>query len=333
MKSVLPLKVLLPLVLGIIASLAIAVYAELGYRRLESANRQMAVALEMQSTLHEALALIVDAETGQRGYLLTGKEEYLAPYNSAVPKVEGVLNRLREALVANGTPAQRESLGRLNSLVGKKLAELEAAIALYKKDGTQAAQALLETGIGKRTMDEIRAEVDGMTASHRRQLDEATNRWASDVAFARLGMQLMTAFTVALLLVVWLLARRDAQQRDDRRRSMAEDKRRLEAIVEERTAALSELSNHLQVVREDEKSKLARDIHDELGGILVSAKMDVAWVEERLKKRDPEIGGQAGTRAADAGRRRPDQAAHHRGAAPDAARQPRTVGRAGLAGP
>ena len=91
-----PVKLVLPLVLGIIASLAIAVYAELGYRRLEVANQQMAVALEMQATLHEALALIVDAETGQRGYLLTGKEEYLAPYTSAVPKVDGVFNRLRE---------------------------------------------------------------------------------------------------------------------------------------------------------------------------------------------------------------------------------------------
>ena len=67
---------------------AIAVYAELGYRRLESANRQMAVALEMQSTLHEVLALIVDAETGERGYLLTGSEEYLTPYTTAVPKVD-----------------------------------------------------------------------------------------------------------------------------------------------------------------------------------------------------------------------------------------------------
>jgi hypothetical protein len=71
-KSVLPLRIVLPLVLGIAASLAIAVYAELGYRRLELANRQMAIALEMQSTVHETLALIVDAETGQRGYLLTG---------------------------------------------------------------------------------------------------------------------------------------------------------------------------------------------------------------------------------------------------------------------
>ncbi len=58
--------------------------------------------------------------------------------------------------------------------------------------------------------------------------------------------------------------------------------------MEERTAELSELSNHLQVVREEEKSKLARDIHDELGGILVSAKMDVAWVEKRMKSRDAE---------------------------------------------
>lgn len=287
-KSVLPLKVVLPLVLGIVASLAIAVYAELGYRRLESANREMATALAMQASLHEVLALIVDAETGQRGYLLTGRDDYLTPYSAALPRLDGAFQRLRELLVQNGSPAQRSALGRLDSLVGKKLAELEAALALYRKDGAQAAQALLDTGIGKRAMDEIRSEVDGMAAAQRRQLEEATLRWSADIAFARLGMQVMTAFTVALLLVVWLLARRDAQQREARRRSALADNVRLEALVEERTAALSELSNHLQEVREDEKAKLARDIHDELGGILVSAKMDVESVADRMRRRDPE---------------------------------------------
>jgi hypothetical protein len=131
------------------------------------------------------------------------------------------------------------------------------------------AQALMDTGIGKRTMDDIRAEINDMTAAHQRQLDDATKRWAADVSFARVGMQVMTAFTVVLLLIVWLLAGRDARQREQRRRSMQEDKQRLEGIVEE-------------------KAKLARDIHDELGGILVSAKMDVAWVEKRLRERDPE---------------------------------------------
>jgi signal transduction histidine kinase len=288
-RSVLPIRIVLPLVLGIAASLAIAVYAELGYRRLELANRQMAVALEMQSTVHETLALIVDAETGQRGYLLTGREEYLAPYKSAVPKIDDALNRLRELLVQNGTAAQRDALGRLNGLVGKKLSELEAAIALYQKGGPQGAQALLDTGIGRRAMDEIRADVAIMADTHRKQLDEASARWSQDISFARLGMQVMTAFTVALLLVVWLLARRDAQQREVRRRMAVEDKRRLESEVEDRTAELSELSSYLQKVREDEKSKLARDIHDELGGILVSAKMDVAWVEERMKAKDSEM--------------------------------------------
>jgi signal transduction histidine kinase len=288
LKSVLPYRIVIPLVLGIVASLAIAVYAEFGFRRLEVANRQMAVALEMEAALHEALGLIVDAETGQRGYLLTGKEEYLAPYQAALPKIGDAFHRLRELLVVHGNAEQRDNLGRLNELFGKKLVELEAAIALYKKDGTDAAQALINTGIGKRTMDEIRIAVDDMVTTHRRQIDDATRRWAGDIAFARVGMEIMTAFTVALLLVVWLLARRDATQREERRRTMQEDQRRLEALVQERTADLSELSNYLQVVREDEKSKLARDIHDELGGVLVSAKMDVAWVEKRIKGRDPE---------------------------------------------
>jgi len=287
-KLVLPVKVVAPLVLGIIASLAIAVYAELGYRRLEYANQQMAVALEMQASLQETLALIVNAETGQRGYLLTGKEEYLAPYNAAVPKIDSAFGKLRELLVTQGTPEQRASAGRINNLVGKKLAELEAAIALYRNDGADAAQALLNTGIGKRAMDDIRADVDTMVATHRRQLDEATTRWATDIEFARVGMRLMTAFTVALLLVVWLLSRRDAQQREARRLNAQEERQRLESVVEARTAELSELSNHLQVVREEEKTKLARDIHDELGGILVSAKMDVAWVEKRVRDRDAE---------------------------------------------
>ena len=287
-KSALPYRIVVPLVLGIVVSIAIALYAELGYRRLEVANRQMAVALEMQANLLEMLSLIVNAETGERGYLLTGNEEYLEPYNTAVPKIDNAFHRLREMLVDNGTVAQRDILGRVNALVGKKISELEAAIALYKNDGAQVAQALMDTGIGKRTMDEIRAAIDDMTAAHRRQLDEATNRWSADIEFARIGMQIMTAFTVMLLLLVWLLAGRDTRRREQRRRSAQEENQRLEAIVEERTDALSELSNHLQVVREEEKSKLARDIHDELGGILVSAKMDVAWVAKRLRQRDPE---------------------------------------------
>ena len=233
--------------LGIVASLAIAVYAELGYRRLEIANRADGDRAGDAIHVHETLALIVDAETGQRGYLLTGKDEYLAPYTqrgarrSTARSIACASCWCRTARPRSATRSAGSTASSARSWPSSRRRS-----RCTRRSGPQAAQALLDTGIGRRTMDEIRAEVDSMAATHRTQLDEAIDRWSDDIAFARLGMQLMTAFTVALLLVVWFLARRDAQQREARRRSAVEDKRRLESEVEERTAELSELSSYLQ---------------------------------------------------------------------------------------
>ena len=92
---------------------------------------------------------------------------------------------------------------------------------------------------------------------------------------------------VALLLLAYVQARREILQRDRQRRSLVEQRRLLEEQVQERTAQLSELSSNLQNVQEAEKAKLARDIHDELGSILVSARMDVSWVQRRVEPLDP----------------------------------------------
>jgi len=289
MRSLLPFKVLFPLLLGVVLSLAILVFSELGFRRLESANRNVAGALEIDAALHEVLALVVDAETSQRGYLLMGRPEYLDPYRAAVPKIEERLNALRDLVAQFGSTEQRNRVARINNLSGRKLAELETTLALYERSGREAAYQLMNTGIGNRTTEQIRMEVAALSTDHRKQLDAGTLRWDRDIAFARFGMQIMTLFTIALLLIVWLLARRELRQREEKRRRMVVEQQRLEAEVEARTAELFELSNHLQVVREEEKSRLARDIHDELGGILVSAKMDVSWAEERVKDRFPEI--------------------------------------------
>ncbi|HYL59635.1 MAG TPA: CHASE3 domain-containing protein [Candidatus Acidoferrales bacterium] len=288
MKPSLPLRILIPLLLGIVALLAIAVYVELGVRRLLIATRQVAGALEMAAAILGALALIVDAETRNRGYVITGRDEYLRPYQAAVPKIGDALHRLGELVAVDGRSEQRDMIGQLNALCGKQLVELEEVVALGERDGSEAAQALINTGIGRTTTDEIRVTVDAMAVTHRKQIDEAKCPWSSDVAFVRVAIAITIALTIAVLLVVRLLARRDSEQRDERRRSMREDQFRLEALAQKRTADLSGLSSYLQVLREEEKSKLARDLRDELGAILMSAKMDVAWVEKRIKGRDTE---------------------------------------------
>ena len=288
MKRLLPLRVLLPLALGVIVSLGVLGFAEIGYRRLEFANRAMSAALEMETSVNETLALIGEAESGQRGFLLTGDPTYLKPYKAALPKIDQTFARLRELVSANGTAVMIDHAGQLNGLIGKKLNELESTLALNERSGREAAFQLIDTGLGQRLMEEIRAQAQSILNELRESSRRGGARWARDIEFGRVGMLTMTAFTIALLFVVWALARREISSREAKRRTLVEEQRRLEQEVAARTEELSELSTYLQTVREEEKSRLARDIHDELGGILVGAKMDVAWAAQRCKTVLPE---------------------------------------------
>jgi signal transduction histidine kinase len=283
-----PRLIVVPLVLGIIGAIALLIFAELGYQRLESAAQRVAAALELQSSLYETQSLVVDAETGQRGFLLTGREEYLVPYRDALPKIEQTGTRLRELARTIGTPELQDSATRLDVMIGKRLAEMEATLALYERSGRDVALELMNTGIGRRTMDEIRAQVALMVKQQHTLWSEGASRWSRDLSVIRIGLQAMTAFTILLLLAVWMLVRRETLRREAERLRLAGEQARLEGVVENRTAELSELSNYLQTVREEEKSRIARDLHDEMGGILVSAKMDVASAAKKLSSTDPE---------------------------------------------
>jgi signal transduction histidine kinase len=249
----------------------------------------MSAALETETAVNETLALIGDAESGQRGFLLTGDPTYLKPYKAALPKIDHTFARLRELINANGTAVMIDHAGQLNVLIGKKLNEMESTLALNERGGRQAAFQLIDTGLGQQLMEQIRAQAQSILDELRESSRRGGARWAQDIEFGRVGMLTMTAFTIALLFVVWALARREISAREAKRRTLLEEQRRLEQEVTARTEELSELSTYLQAVREEEKSRLARDIHDELGGILVGAKMDVAWAVQRAKTALPEV--------------------------------------------
>lgn len=283
-----PMLIALPLTLGILSALALLVFAELGYQRLESATQRVATALELQATINEIQAHIVDAETGQRGFLLTGNDSYLQPYRDALPQIEKTHDRLRELVAAIGSPELSQSAARLNNLIGRKISDIEATLALYERGGPAAASELINTGVGKRTMDDIRAQVALMSRQQRDIWTEGAARWSRDLELLRVGLQVMTVLAILLLATVWMLFRRDQKRRDAEIARRAEEQSRLAGIVDDRTAELSELSNYLQTVREDEKARIARDLHDEMGGILVSTKMDMTAAMKRIGESNPE---------------------------------------------
>ena len=97
--------------------------------------------------LERLLSGIKDAETGQRGYLLTGEEKYLEPYDAALGLIHTNLHRLEQLTLDN--PSQQQRLARIQTLIMEKTAELKQTIELRRTQGLTAALAVVGTDAGK----------------------------------------------------------------------------------------------------------------------------------------------------------------------------------------
>ncbi|RKP46455.1 methyl-accepting chemotaxis protein [Trinickia fusca] len=116
---------------------------------------------QVQARLAELLVRLLDAETGQRGYLVTGEVRYLAPYQAALRQIDGSMRELKELTADNAT--QQRRLDQLAPLIADKLSELKETIDLRTNKGFDAARQVVLTDKGKKAMDEIRALVADMT--------------------------------------------------------------------------------------------------------------------------------------------------------------------------
>ena len=260
--------------------------AAAGQSRLNAANERVHASQLRQQALTEFFALIADAESGQRGYLLTGDSSYLQPYTEAVATVEAALDRVREAYGGREGSAEFEEL---RILTGKKLAELEDTLALFKKRGAAPALNVVRTDVGKRTMDDISRIVSDMRAAEARELSAATAQWQREFRLSRWVSATGVILNIGLVLLATRLVYGDMRRRALQATSLRDQKLDLEHQVDERTRELTALSTHLQGVSEQEKSALSRELHDELGGLLVAARMDLSWLQQRLPTSDPAI--------------------------------------------
>jgi PAS domain S-box-containing protein len=169
---------------------------------VEAGRRASARALathEMRKQLDAVLLHLQDAETGQRGFLITGNPTYLAPYDAATDKLEAEVAQLRRS---GGDIASIERLDSLSRLVGAKLAELDSTIRLRREVGLVDAVALVATDEGRRLMDSARSLVRDMEADSETALERqlaAARTWTL-VAFAVITLGSLAAFLLAVFL-------------------------------------------------------------------------------------------------------------------------------------
>ena len=110
--------------------------------------------------LVQLVQALVDAETGNRGYIITGEEPYLEPYQAGLAVVDKNVEELRSLTKDN--PNQQRRLDLLKPLIKERLTRLKTGIELRKGKGFEAAREWLATGTGKKEMDEIRKVIREM---------------------------------------------------------------------------------------------------------------------------------------------------------------------------
>jgi signal transduction histidine kinase len=169
----------------------------------------------------------------------------------------------------------------LANLVTTKFAEVDATLVLYEK-GRSQAMALVKTDFGQRSMDGVRDLTRQMRTQEREFVRTRTEEWLHTQQVNRAITAGGALLNVLLILLAGALVTRDIR----RRTAVAID---LESQVAQSTAELSELSTSLQRVSERERSSLARELHDELGGLLIAIKMDLAQLKAQVDLTKPDV--------------------------------------------
>ncbi len=168
-------------------------------QRQETINRQLGL-------LDDLLQDMLNAETGQRGFLLTNRMAYLEPYRLAVGRLRGNLDQLRAS--GSSDTASQHRLTRLDKLIELKLGELDSTLRLLNEGKAAQALELLHSDLGKLYMDEARVVLGEMSAG----LIAERSILAAQIARSAAHLRLLTIFGAGALLAaaalaVWLLWR------------------------------------------------------------------------------------------------------------------------------
>lgn len=159
----------------------------------------------------QLLSTTQDAETGQRGFLLTGNPQYLQPYEEAVDAIDERLDTA--AALTRDNPVQQARLQQLRRHIEAKMTELETTIHARRAEGAQAAIARMETDHGKREMDAIRAQIDLIRQEEQDLRQQRIAEMGVAHRTALLSGVLSGVLSFALAVIVYALVRRSARAR------------------------------------------------------------------------------------------------------------------------
>jgi signal transduction histidine kinase len=186
--------------------------------------------------LENCLIAVLNLETGHRGFVITGQEAYLAPYHAAVGEVERRIASLDD--LTRQSPIQQDRMQRVREAVQLTKQELARGIEVRRTQGFEAAAAIVETGVGRTRMEEIRELIEAMRFEETNLLAERQRRMVQNfkdtntVVVTSAAVTLLAGVTGVVLLGLYLMAKeREAELELEKEKAEQADKAKTDFLA------------------------------------------------------------------------------------------------------
>lgn len=241
-----------------------AVVSERNTRLVRDHVDQVARSYQVTGKLAEVMSLLQDAETGQRGYIITGDEPYLEPYLKGTSEVRAAAGELRELMRDN--PVQLRRTDELIGQVDDRLRLLALGIDVRREHGVEAARLHILGGRGKEAMDATRALIGVMEAEEKELLIERQAAAGRAYAIARWAEALVVAASLCVIGLATTLISRELTARRGAEQALALANAALETRVRERTGELTVANGLLEseIVERRRAEEQVRAVAEEL---------------------------------------------------------------------
>ncbi len=219
----------------------------ISYHNLQRISRNAAWVVhtyQVLDTLRDVSANLTEAESGQRGYIVTGEASYAEPYRAAATSLRGHLDKIRNLVSDN--PPQEERAKLLDQKCSARFQTLGLGIAAREANGFEGGRNFILSGQGKQEMEEVRAQIAEMVSVEFGLL--ATREAQSRASYSNAILTVITSGLLGLTLVgtAYAMAAREVATRHSSAESLLRANQELEGRVQERTAELEGTNESLQ---------------------------------------------------------------------------------------
>jgi signal transduction histidine kinase len=245
------------------------------------------------AVLHQLKANLYEAESAQRGYIITKRTEYVAPFENALTQARANIE-LSETLVKKTSTEQNQVielqwLKQISASVEAKSAEMLLTIRLIEQNKIDEANQVVDLDIGRQQMQVFVIATDKLIRQQTKDADKMIEKRRATVNLARASV--IGGALILILLVVMVIKQllNELVAKSKLQQQVVQENADYEIKLHQQTKLLRSMALDYQADVERERQKLSRELHDELGSIFTATKMDLAWCIKKLAGTEPVV--------------------------------------------